>query len=108
MLKADYSSICKSFGFVFNNPLLLKHQVAGIFHWNNFKHLFSIIVFMLRGYLEGIICSAILYCIASNVLTSAKCKIVWKSQLNNSATLNTHTDPSRGSQMLPDRLGAGR
>ena len=40
--------------------------------------------------------------------TSAKCKMVWKSQLNNSATLNSHTDPSRCSQMLPDRLSAKR
>jgi len=40
--------------------------------------------------------------------TSAKCKMVSKSQLNNSATLNSHTDPSRCSQMLPDRLSAKR
>ena len=30
---------------------------------------------------------------------AAKCKTVWKSQLNNSATLNSHTDPSRCSQI---------
>jgi len=39
---------------------------------------------------------------------SAKCKIVWKSQLNNSAPLNSHTDLSRCSQRLPDRLSAKR
>ena len=36
--------------------------------------------------------------------TSAKCKMIWKSQLNNSATLTSHIDPFRCSQMLPDRL----
>jgi len=40
--------------------------------------------------------------------TSAKCKMVWKSQLNNSATPNSHTDPPRCSQMHPDRLSAKR
>jgi len=39
---------------------------------------------------------------------SAKCIMVWKSQLNNSATMNSHTDSSRSSQMLPDRLSAKR
>jgi len=40
--------------------------------------------------------------------SSAKCKIVSKSQLNNSGTLNSSTDPARCSQMLPDRLSAKR
>jgi len=39
-------------------------------------------------------------------VSSAKCKIVRKSQLNNSATLTRHSDPSRCSQMLPERLSA--
>ena len=38
--------------------------------------------------------------------SSATCKILWKSPLNNSATFNSHTDPSRCSQLLPDRLSA--
>jgi len=38
--------------------------------------------------------------------TSAKCTTVWKLQLNNSATLNSHTDPSRCFQMLPERVKA--
>jgi len=40
--------------------------------------------------------------------TSAQCKMVWMSQLNNSATLNSYTDPSRCSQMLLDKLRAKR
>jgi hypothetical protein len=36
----------------------------------------------------------------------AKCKMCWKSLPNNSATLNSHTDPSRCTQILPDRLNA--
>jgi hypothetical protein len=32
--------------------------------------------------------------------------LIWKLQLNISATLNSHTDPSRRSHMRPDRLSA--
>jgi len=42
------------------------------------------------------------------IMSSATCKIVWKSQLNNSATLNSHTDAFRCFQVLPDRLSAKR
>jgi len=108
MLKADYSSIYKSFGFVFNNPPLWNHHIAGIFDWNYFKHLFGIMVSILTCNLEGITPSTILYCIASNVLTSANCNMVLKSQLSNSATLNSYTNPARCSQMLPDWLSAER
>ena len=41
-------------------------------------------------------------------MISAQSKMVCKSQLNNSATLNSHTDPSRFSPMLPDRLRSKR
>jgi len=34
--------------------------------------------------------------------------MVWKSQLNNSTTLNSHTDSSRCSPMVPHRLSAKR
>jgi len=51
--------------------------------------------------------------IATNLPTlyldsSAKWKVVWKSYLIISPTLNSHTDPSRCVQMLPDRLNAMR
>jgi len=39
---------------------------------------------------------------------SAKYIMVWNSEPNNWATLNSHTDPSRCSLMLPDRLNAKR
>ena len=39
---------------------------------------------------------------------SAECKMVRKSELNNSAILNSHTNPSRISQKLPNRLNAKR
>jgi len=67
----------------------------------------------LRGFiicyqLKGVWCPFTLWSPFPKGFTSAKCKMVWKSQLNNSATLNSHTDPSRCSQMLPDRLSAKR
>jgi hypothetical protein len=37
---------------------------------------------------------------------SAKCKMVLKSELNNLATPNSHTNSCRGSQIVPDRLNA--
>jgi hypothetical protein len=38
--------------------------------------------------------------------TSAKCKMVWKSQLNNSSILNSYYDPSGIPQMLPKTLNS--
>jgi len=60
------------------------------------------------GVQEGSVSGVILQAGAGSSITSAKCKMVWKSQLNNSATLNSHTHRSRCSQMLPDRLSAKR
>jgi hypothetical protein len=39
---------------------------------------------------------------------SGEREIVWKSQLNNSATLNSHTNTSRSFQMHPDGLSTKR
>jgi len=49
-----------------------------------------------------------IFCNSTMGVPWAKCKMVWKSQLNNSATLNSHTNPSRCCKMLPDRLSAKR
>ena len=55
---------------------------------------------------EGVHGLSITQC--TNPSTSAKCKMVWMSQLKNSATLNSHTDASRWVLMLPARLSAKR
>jgi hypothetical protein len=45
-------------------------------------------------------------CSGQLVISSAKFKMVWKSQLNNLTTSNSHTDPFKCFQMVPDRLTA--
>jgi len=67
-LKADFSSICESLGFMINDPPIWEHQITGILHWTYFESFFGIMVSMLTCNWEGITPSAILQCISSKVL----------------------------------------
>jgi len=61
-------SIFESFGFMFNNPPLWRHQITRIFHQTYLDGFLGIVVSMLTGNWEGITLSTILNCFTSKVL----------------------------------------